>query len=60
MPPLPIDNSTTGNKRKSQVTFKSREVRVKSPSGQEYEMQLTADDVEENFSCFGIFVFVYI
>lgn len=37
--------ATAGNRRKSQVTFKTRPVRVKSPSGREYDLEWTSEDV---------------
>lgn len=43
--PSPLDEATMVNRRKSQVSFKTRPVRVKSPSGREYDLEWTSDDV---------------
>jgi hypothetical protein len=45
MTPSPVDGYIMGNRRQSQVALKPRPIRVKSPSGQEYEVDWTADDV---------------
>ncbi len=43
--PSPDHKLTTANRRKSQVPFKPRPIRLKSASGQEYELEWTLDDV---------------
>ena len=45
MTPSPDGYSAIGNRRQSQVSLKPRPIRINSPSGQEYEIEWTADDV---------------
>jgi len=53
--PSPVDNYTSTSRRKSQVTFKNRPVRIKSPSGKEYEVEWTSDDVRKQNKNYSIF-----
>lgn len=43
--PTPDAYATSTTRSKGQVTFKNQPIRVKSPSGREYEIEWTTDDV---------------
>ncbi|CAF1162643.1 unnamed protein product [Rotaria sordida] len=43
----PTDGLTDENRRQSQIPSKSRPIRVKSPSGQDYDIEWTSDDEKE-------------
>lgn len=47
--PSPDVYATATTRNKPQVTFKGQPVRIKSPSGREYEIEWTADDVRSIF-----------
>ena len=40
---------TNENRRQVQVPYRSRPMKVKSPSGQEYDIEWTSDDVLRSF-----------
>ena len=47
-----------GNRRQGQIPYRSRPMKVKSPSGHEYDIEWTSDDVLRSFFfCFRFFSF---